>query len=250
MNTIRRLLPLLLLALLAACAPSDPSGGAAGRTVAALSPGGSEDGPRAMRYTQADYAYLTGLHELDYGAMSVRDFGRAAADWGDETAFHRSEQRLQRLYCSLPEGDGLYGFLHGTLSRTWQECCVHHYNACPQAAAPSYDGQAVWEEYGDVYGDPVLLAQGQAWYWLTYAVQDDAALTVRERDAFLDAVDRGMQEFLDHQSEAERRRGEKMTKAIQAQLKRLCSQDTAGIRAVSWGAEYQWWDEYGGETFG
>lgn len=248
MSMIKRLLPLLLLALLTACAWKGDSSGITGWTRAVVSASGSEEIPRELRYTTADYSYLTGLHNLDYEAMSVKDFARAAADWTDETAFHRSEERLQRLLYSLPGDDGLYAFLHGALARTWQECRIRHYNACPQAAHPSYDSQAVWEKYGDVYGDPVLLAQGEVWYWLTYAAEDDAALTVRERDAFLDTVDQGMQTFLDAQSETALKNGEKMTKALQKELKRLCGQNAAGIRAVSWGAEYQWWGEFGGET--
>ncbi len=243
MNTIKRLLPLLLLILLTACSPSAPSGDSAGWTRTADSAPGVKEIPKELRYTAADYAYLTGLHERDYAAMSVRDFARAAADWTDETAFHQSEERLQRLRYSLPEDDGLYAFLHGALARTWQECRVKHYNACPRAAVPTYDGQAVWEKYGDVYGDPILLAQGETWYWLTYAVEDDAALTVRERDAFLDAVDRGMQAFLDSQSETALKNSGKMKKALQAELKRLCGQTTPGIRAVSWDADYQWWGD-------
>ena len=244
MKTLKRLLPLLALALLTACvSPGDSSGVPVGRNWA-VSTLEAEEIPKELRYTAADYSYLTGLHKLDYETMSAQDFAQTAADWTDETAFHRSEECLQRLLYSLPEDDGLYAFLHGTLARTWQECRVRHYNACPQAAYPSYDSQAVWEKYGDVYGDPILLAQGQAWYWLTYAMEDDA-LTVRERDAFLDAVDQGMQAFLDAQSETALKNGETMTKALQKELKRLCGQTTSGIRAVSWDAEYQWWGEYG-----
>lgn len=244
MKTLKRLLPLLALALLTACvSPGDSSGVSVGRNWA-VSTLEAEEIPKELRYTAADYSYLTGLHELDYETMSAQDFAQTTADWTDETAFHWSEERLQRLLYSLPEDDGLYAFLHGTLARTWQECRVRHYNACPQAAYPSYDSQAVWEKYGDVYGDPILLAQGQAWYWLTYAIEDDA-LTVRERDAFLDAVDQGMQAFLDAQSETALKNGETMTKALQKELKRLCGQTTSGIRAVSWDAEYEWWGEYG-----
>ena len=244
MKTLKRLLPLLALALLTACvSPGDSSGIPVGRTWA-VSTLEAEEIPKELRYTAADYSYLTGLHKLDYETMSAQDFAQTAADWTDETAFHRAEECLQRLLYSLPEDDGLYAFLHGTLARTWQECRVRHYNACPQAAYPSYDSQAVWEKYGDVYGDPILLAQGEVWYWLTYAMEDDA-LTVRERDAFLDRVDQGMQDFLDAQSETALKNGEKMTKSLQKELKRLCGQTTPGIRAVSWDAEYQWWGEYG-----
>lgn len=245
MNTIKRLLPLVLLVLLTACAwAGDPSAGSSGRTWAVANTAGSEEVPKELRCTAADYAYLTGLSELNYEAMRVQDFGRSAADWTDEAAFHRSEEHLQRLLYSLPEDDALYAFLHGTLARTWQECRVHHYNACPQAAYPTYDSQAVWEKYGDVYGDPLLLAQGEAWYWLTYTVEDDA-LTVRERDAFLDAVDQGMQAFLDAQSETALKNETKMTTALQKELKRLCRQSASGIRSITWDAEYQWWGEFG-----
>lgn len=248
MNTVKRLLPLLLLVLLTACAGTgDSAGTSTGRAWAVSAVSDPAEIPRELRYTVADYSYLTGLHDLDYEAMSVKDFARAAADWTDETTFHRSEERLQRLLYSLPEDDGLYAFLHSTLACSWQECRVRHYNACPQASYPSYDSQAVWEKYGDVYGDPILLAQGEVWYWLTYAVEDDA-LTVRERDAFLNAVDQGMQAFLDAQSETALKNGEKMTKALQKELKRLCGQGASGIRAVSWDAEYQWWGETGWET--
>lgn len=248
MNTVKRLLPLLLLVLLTACAGAgDSAGTSTGRAWAVSAVSDPAEIPKELRYTGADYSYLTGLHDLDYENMSAQDFARSAADWTDETAFHRSEERLQRLLYSLPEDDGLYAFLQGTLARSWQECRVRHYNACPQASYPSYDSQAVWEQCGDVYGDPILLAQGEVWYWLTYSLEDDA-LTVRERDAFLNAVDQGMQAFLDAQSETALKNGEKMTKALQKELKRLCGQGASGIRAVSWDAEYQWWGETGWET--
>lgn len=246
MTMVKRLLPLLLLALLTACvSQGDSAAVSIGRTWAVSTGSDPAEIPRELRYTAADYSYLTGLHDLDYENMRAEDFARSAADWTDETAFHRSEERLQRLLYSLPEDDGLYAFLQGTLARSWQECRVRHYNACPQASYPSYDSQAVWEQCGDVYGDPILLAQGEVWYWLTYSLEDDA-LTVRERDAFLNAVDQGMQAFLDAQSETALKNGEKMTKALQKELKRLCGQGASGIRAVSWDAEYQWWGEYGG----
>ena len=162
MKTLKRLLPLLALALLTACvSPGDSSGVSVGRNWAA-STLEAEEIPKELRYTAADYSYLIGLHELNCETMSVQDFAQTAADWTDETAFHQSEERLQRLLSSLPEDDGLYAFLHGTLARTWQECQVRHYNACPQAAYPSYDSQAVWEKYATCTAIPSCWPRGRS----------------------------------------------------------------------------------------
>lgn len=110
MKTLKRLLPLLALALLTACvSPGDSSGISVGRTWA-VSTLEAEEIPKELRYTAADYSYLTGLHELDYETMSAQDFAQTTADWTDETAFHRSEERLQRLLYSLPEDDGCTPF--------------------------------------------------------------------------------------------------------------------------------------------
>lgn len=241
--------------LLAACdgSASAPTPAATSTPVAAplharvyaVSGGEAEDIPPERQYTQADYDYLSALHALGYGAMSTADFARAVADWSDEEAFHRSEAHIQRLFYSLPESDPLYPFLNATFSRSWTESRLKHYNACAHGDIPTYDHEVRWERYEDVYGDKVLTASAGAWYWLDYAIQQEDVFTVAERDAFLDAVDSGMQAFLNGQDETALKDEKAMEQALKNELKRLCTGQSSGISVPAWELNYYWDGWYG-----
>ena len=66
-------------------------------------------------------------------------------DWDDEEAYHRTEESIQRIFTTLEEEDALYGFVHGTLSNTWDECDRRHYETCQQEKNPWHSGDAYCE---------------------------------------------------------------------------------------------------------
>lgn len=193
-----------------------------------------------MQYTQADYDFLRSLQFEGYEDMTVADYGKKFMDWNDEELYHRAEDALMRLKYSLKETDPLYDFLNGTVYRTWQECEHKHYNACKEEKLPSADGCAKYEQYGDVFGDKLLISGGYCEFWYCYRA-DEAKLTVRERDDFIKAMEDGMNVFLKAQDETALKDNQAMTKALKAEFTRLAAQHGSGnLTVVSAGLSYYW----------
>ena len=86
---------------------------------------------------------------------------------------------------------------------------------------PSNGGTAKYEKYGDIYGDKVLVASGCAEYSYHYRIKDESGLTVRERDAFFQAIDDGVQSFLDRQTEEDLKNEKAMDTALADEMDAL-----------------------------
>lgn len=195
-----------------------------------------------MQYTQADYELLASLRPEGYLDMSVEAFNRAVFDWTNEERYHALEEPLMRLSCTLKEDDPLYSFLSTTLSYSRHECSLKHYNTCVREEYPSNGGTAKYEKYGDIYGDKVLVASGCAEYSYHYRIKDESGLTVRERDAFFQAIDDGVQSFLDRQTEEALKNEKAMDTALADEMDALVkSLATDRIEVVS-GSTYYYWE--------
>lgn len=173
------------------------------------------------KYTQADYDLALSFRTEGYGDLSVDAFNKSVLDWTQETAYHKTEEVLERLFARLPEDDANADFIFRTLGTTWNECEKKHYNACAQNAAPWYSGWAKAETYGDVFGDPLLLTGAYVDFDFDYTIPDPAKLTVGKRDALLQGVEKDLQAFLAKQDLAHLRQEETMEKTLTTELKRL-----------------------------
>lgn len=195
------------------------------------------------KYTQADYDLLLSFKTAEYPTMTVAAFNKAVLDWQDETAYHKTEQALERVFHSLPEEDPNADFIFRTLSTTWRECEKKHYNACAQSTAPMYSGWAKYETYGDVFGDQVTLTGAYLDFDFNYTIPDETALTVAERDQLLQSLETGMQEFLEAQAQAALKNEEAMEKTLLEELKKRLQQlDSRIVWAGEADAGY-WWDQ-------
>lgn len=198
------------------------------------------------QYTQADYAILKGMQPENYLKMTLADYNEKMFSPGDETAFHKTEEALHRLFCSLPETDPLYLFLDTTVSRSWEQCSRAHYNACAQRKGLSDGGTAMYERYEDVFGDKVLVAEACAGFWYEFTIPDEKAITVGERDQFIQKLNDGMQAFMDRQSEADLKQEKTMETALLKELQRLTGEvGSDKIYATTCGLDYDYeemWD--------
>ena len=216
--------------------------GASARVIESSRAWDDADYKTRMQYTQADYELLASLRPEGYLDMSVEAFNRAVFDWTNEEGYHALDEPLMRLSCTLKEDDPLYSFLNTTLSYSRHECSLKHYNACAQKEYPSNDGTAKYEKYGDIYGDKVLVAGGYAEYSYHYRIKDESGLTVRERDAFFQSIDDGVQSFLDRQTEEALKNEKAMDTALADEMDALVkSLATDRIEVVS-GSTYYYWE--------
>ena len=194
------------------------------------------------KYTETDYALIQSFHTADYGQMSVEEFNRMVMDWDDEEAYHRTEESFQRIFTTLEEEDALYGFVHGTLSNTWDECDRRHYETCQQEKNPWHSGEAYCETYGDVFGDEVLLTGAYCDISYDYEIPDTSAITVEQRDSLLENVEKEMQTFLEKQDAGKLRDEKNMEKTLDAELGRILEKLEGGL---AWGGQKEicyYWD--------
>ena len=235
-------IPLLLagLAVLTACAgaPQGETNPVRRVAAAAFPHSGTEYEAPAPRYTRADYRLLESLRTEDYRDRPLDAFNAALLDWTDEDAFHRNEEALQRLDRSLPGDDPLRPFLDGTVSASWNECQRRHYSACPQRQTPTAGGSLSRERLADVYGDQVATAWAWADFW--YGYTPGASVTVGERDDFLQAVEQGMQAYLEDRSWEQCKGQKTMERSLLAELKRLTTaQGGQSFPTGGWEVVYQ-----------
>ncbi|WP_321024040.1 hypothetical protein [Eisenbergiella porci] len=194
------------------------------------------------KYTETDYALIQSFHTADYGQMSVEEFNRMVMDWDDEEAYHRTEESFQRIFTTLEEEDALYGFVHGTLSNTWDECDRRHYETCQQEKNPWHSGEAYCETYGDVFGDEVLLTGAYCDISYDYEIPDTSAITVEQRDSLLENIDKEMQTFLEKQDAGKLKDEKNMEKTLDAELGRILEKLEGGL---AWGGQKEicyYWD--------
>lgn len=195
------------------------------------------------KYTKADYDLAMSFKVNGWEKMSVADFNAKLLNVSDEAAYHKVESSLVRVVYTLGSKDPNADFLLGALANSLAECRVAHYNACVHDQLPSWDGSVSYTRYADVYGDKVATAEAYGNYWFRYPITDPAKVTVAQRDAFLQNVDKDMQAFLDKQTEDAIVKRESMTKALKAELERLTKEYGGGsITAKDCDVDYQWDD--------
>ena len=197
------------------------------------------------KYTKTDYELIQSLHMADYGQMSVEEFNRMVMDWDDEEAYHRTEESFQRIFATLEEEDALYGFVHGTLSNTWDECDRKHYETCQQEKNPWHSGEINYETYGDVFGDEVLLTGAYCDFSYDYEIPDASAITVAQRDSLLENVEKEMQAFLEKQDASKLKDEKAMEKTMGDGLGGILEKLAGGL---TWGGQkdicYYWESRY------
>ncbi len=204
-----------------------------------------ETSPVAKKYTRDDYTLLESLHTKDWEKLTLAAFN-AGFHAGDEDGFHKAESALDRLFASLPKKDPLYTFLNTTVSYSWDACRrQHYYQSCVRSDRPANTDRAECKLYKDVYGDKVPVAHGSCDFWYDYTIPDEAAITVKERDAFFLGLEEGMQAFLSAQKENAFKRGKPtiLEHALGLELQRLTGvlgsdQIYATTCGVSYGVEW------------
>lgn len=160
------------------------------------------------QYTQKQYdKVVKALTVEGWQEMSIAQFNRTVhkilqdgTDY-DGDYFDSLEYTYQLVLGSLPDSDPNAPYLCNTVAAS-----LHEYNArldevtSGKTVDPSFSGYARRVQEQDVYGDKVVTHFFAADYSFTYRILDQDDLTVRERDAFLQAVMQGAQDYLDSRS--------------------------------------------------
>ena len=160
-----------------------------------------EDG-QGNNYTVEQYNQLIqALQPQGWQDQSVAVFNRAihaafTQDNGQD--YTKSVNYLYELILSsLPDGDPNASFLQQTVSASLEEYrakAAEVYSGKPCDA--TCHGWATGHQQADVFGEPVQVATTEAGYLFTYRILKPEALTVAQRDQFLQAVQRGAQDSL------------------------------------------------------
>lgn len=160
------------------------------------------------QYTRAQYDHVVKALTVDgWQEMSIAQFNRTVHKilWDSSDTGENYEDSLEYAYelvlCSLSDSDPNAPYLRNTVSASLNE-----YNArmnevtSGKAVDPSFSGYTQRTQEQDVFGDTVVTHFFAADYSFTYRILDQDALTVSERDAFLQAVMQGAQDYLDGRS--------------------------------------------------
>lgn len=160
------------------------------------------------QYTQAQYdKVVKALTVKGWQNMSIAQFNRTVHKIlqdsydTDETYEDGLEYSYELIRYSLPDSDPNAPYLLNTVAASLNE-----YNArleevtSGKTVDPSFSGSARRTQEQDVYGDTVVTHYFYADYSFTYRILDQDGLTVSERDAFLQAVMQGAQDYLDGRS--------------------------------------------------
>lgn len=150
-------------------------------------------------YTRAQYDdVLAKLMPSGYEDMSVAAFDRHV-----HQAFMDGDERddlnfaYEMVCANLPDGDPNAFFLTKTVPRALEEYAARVKEVYTgKTADMSCSAWASVEQEADVYGDKVTVGMVEADYTFTYRLLDADRLTVRERDAFLAAVEAGAKAYI------------------------------------------------------
>lgn len=159
------------------------------------------DDPWPDTYTKAQYDLVLDRLWFDaYQTLSVAEFNRGVnaafsdydGGWQDSLSF-----AYEVLMMYLPESDPAYAFLHDTVPAALDEYNTRAEEVC---SGKQIDFQrscyASASREADVYGDKIVVGMAEADYTITYRIPDAGALTVQARDAFLNSVMQGAQDYL------------------------------------------------------
>lgn len=160
------------------------------------------------QYTQAQYnKVVKALTVEGWQEMSIAQFNRTVhkilqdgTDY-DGDYMDSLEYTYQLVLYSLPDSDPNAPYLLNTVAASLNEYSARLDEVTSgKTVDPSFSGYARRVQEQDVYGDTVVTHFFAAEYSFTYRILDQDSLTVRERDAFLQAVMQGAQDYLDSRS--------------------------------------------------
>lgn len=164
--------------------------------------------PSTDTYTKEQYDLA--LHSLqfsNYENMTIAEFDRKinAAFMNDEEEDQVKSLNFayEMITCHLPDNDPNQTFFHLTVP-----CSLEEYYAktrevfSGKPADPEFSGRSSSYKEEDVFGDLVQTDCAEADYSFTYRILEPNQLTVRERDQFLTAVEKGAQEYLKNKLES------------------------------------------------
>lgn len=160
------------------------------------------------QYTQAQYnKVVKALTVGGWQEMSIAQFNRTVhkilqdstdADGNYEDSL---EYAYELVRYSLPDSDPNAPYLCNTVAASLNEYGARLDEVISgKTVDPSFSGYARRTQEQDVYGDKVITHFFAADYSFTYRILDQDSLTVPERDAFLQAVMQGAQDYLDSRS--------------------------------------------------
>lgn len=209
-------------------------------------------------YTKAQYELIAALKTEGYEDQSIAAFNRAIyaalyPDGEDEREAIARMNAYELVLMDLPQEDPLAPFLLNTVQASlgeYQDRLSEVYSGTRRD--PSFTGHAGRTENADVFGDTVQVGYAQADYAFSYRILDQDNLTVRERDAFLQAILDGMQAWLDKQEARGLTDRKAMEKALQAELDRLGKAASTGEIEYTKGSVNDYYGEfyYEGGGFG
>ena len=160
------------------------------------------------QYTQAQYnKVVKALTVEGWQEMSIAQFNRTvhkilqdSTDY-DGDYMDSLEYTYQLVLYSLPDSDPNAPYLCNTVAASLNEYSARLDEVTSgKTVDPSFSGYAQRVQEQDVYGDKVVTHFFAADYSFTYRILDQDSLTVQERDAFLQAVMQGAQDYLDGRS--------------------------------------------------
>ena len=177
-------------------------------------------------YTKAQYELIANLKTEGYEDLSIAEFNRtiyaALNDGTDEQETMALLHAYEMVLTDLPQEDPLAPFLLNTVQASlaeYQDRLNEVYSGKQRDS--SFTGHAERNETADVFGDTVSVGWAQVDYSFSYRILDQDNLTVRERDAFLQAILDGMQAWLDGQEAKSLTDQKAVEKALSEELDRL-----------------------------
>ena len=160
------------------------------------------------QYTQAQYdKVVKALTVKGWQNMSIAQFNRTVhkilQDSYDTDGTYEDglEYSYELIRYSLPDSDPNAPYLLNTVAASLNEYNVRLEEVTSgKTLDPSFSGSARRTQEQDVYRDMVVTHYFYADYSFTYRILNQDDLTVSERDAFLQAVMQGAQDYLDGRS--------------------------------------------------
>lgn len=154
----------------------------------------------APHYTKAHYdRAVQSLRFENYEAMPVAEFDRRIneafeKDEGEENGVQYAYEMVRSM---LEETDPNYRFFSETVPMAIEEYDARARTVFSgKQVDPERHARAYADLEADVYGDSVVTGNAEGDYTYTYRLLRAEALTVAQRDAFLKAVEEGVQEKL------------------------------------------------------
>ena len=150
-------------------------------------------------YTKAQYNKIAALRANGSEKQSIAQFNRElrAKFYGDEPDESLFEA-FEYVRAELPADDPLAQWVYYTVPASLNEYETRVDEVYSgKRSDPSFSAEASRTDHADVYGDQVQIHYAAVSYSFTYRILQQDTLTVEARDAFLLAITKGMQEYLD-----------------------------------------------------